>query len=295
MDRFGNETLRDKYPITCQVCHNLIAGAIYDANGFLENQSQPAKVVGFVIDTDGIPYNLYAHWECLCLEPSPRHVFSMPPIIDEEYKTCLYCGRESKDRFCSDRCARMHSRDKADAIQEQVNPAVAALIENLKKMREANKETERQYASSVAPSNTNGKEYSLPHPKRIMVDGATTVSQNEHQLKLDALSMEDAGAFEPQNEMGVLFLLGGVIDRIGYRMAYIDGRYPDAVLVDPDKNKIKTELEFNASSFITHGHNPALCDLVICWNDDAKLGIPTIALSRYYNRQTGDWNFRNLH
>lgn len=294
MDRFGNETLRDKYPITCQVCHNLIAGAIYDDNGFLENQSQPAKVVGFVIDTDGIPCNLYAHWECLRLEPSKRHVFSMPPVIDEEYNTCLYCGRESKDRFCSDRCARMHNRDKADAIRETINPAVAALIENLKKIREANQENERQRSTERMSSVNGGGSQSHDKPKRIMIDGANTVSQNEHQFKLDALSAEDTGAFVPQNEMGVLFLLGGVIDRIGYRMAYIDGRYPDAVLVDPNKNKIKTELEFDASSFIAHGHNPLLCDLVICWNEDAKLGIPTIALGRYYNRQTGEWDFHNL-
>lgn len=286
MDRYGNKTLRDLYPITCQVCHNLIAGATYDADGELDNQTQPAKVVGFEFDGRGIPANLYAHWECLRLEPVSRHVFSMPPVLDESYKTCLYCGKESTDRFCSDRCAKMHLRDKADAINEPLNPAVAALIESLKQLRDA----DQPKIHNPSPGG-NGNAHTQ---RRIMIDGGN-VSQIEHQVKIDAIDSEEIGAFVPQNEMGVLFLLGGIIDRIGYRMAYIDGRYPDAVLVSPDKQKVKTELEFNASSFVSHGHNPALCDLVICWNEDAKLGLPIIELSRYYDRETGAWNFRDIN
>lgn len=288
MDRYGNKTLRDLYPITCQVCHNLITGATYDATGEIDDCTQPAKVVGFEFDERGIPANLYAHWGCLRLEPVSRHVFSMPPVLDESYKTCSYCGKESTDRFCSDRCAKMHSRDKADAVNEPLSPAVAALIESLKQLRDAN-QSEIQKQDAGRDSNRG---YS---PRQRMMFGGSNVSQAEHMVKIDAIDSEEIGAFVPQNEMGVLFLLGGIIDRIGYRMAYIDGRYPDAVLVSPDKQKVKTELEFNASSFVHHGHNPALCDLVICWNEDAKLGgLPVIELSRYYDRVTGNWNFRSI-
>lgn len=293
MDAHGNETLRDKYPIECQVCHNLIASAIYDGDGALERQSEAGKVVGLVIGADGIPLNLYAHWGCLRLEPTERHVFSMPPIIEDDHGSCLYCGVRSHDRFCSDRCAKMHARDKADAINEPHNQAVMALIENLRKIREESKASEKQRAQAEQTSLSSGSEPSIGKPKRIMVDGVP-VSRNERQVKLDTLGTDDTGVFVPQNEMGVVFLLGGVIDRIGYRMAYIDGRYPDAVLVDPEKRKIKTELEFNASSFIAHGHDPDLCDLVICWNDDAKLTIPTIALSYYYDLKTGSWDFSDI-
>lgn len=294
MDQYGNRTLRDLYPITCQVCHNLIAGAVYDANGSLESPTQPAKVVGFQIQADGIPVNLYAHWECLRLEPVSRHVFSLPPVLRDDYGTCFYCGATSRERFCSERCAKMHDRDKADAIQESLNPAVAALIENLKQIRQADQAELRRKAQELSrdASNGNGYQYSGTQ-RRIMVDGSS-VSQIEHQARLNDVIADDLGVFVPQNEMGVVFLLGGVIDRIGYRMAYIDGRYPDAVLVGPDKSKVKTELEFNASSFIAHGHNPDLCDLVICWNQDTKLGLPVIELKRYYDTKTGEWNFRNL-
>ena len=45
--------------------------------------------------------------------------------------------------------------------------------------------------------------------------------------------------------------------------------YPDAILYDPDSEEtLDVEFEEFSSDFKVHGHDPAKCDLIVCWIHD---------------------------
>lgn len=88
--------------------------------------------------------------------------------------------------------------------------------------------------------------------------------------------------FEPKNEMGVIVRFSQEITRIdNVSILSVRSQYPDAILLINSK-KIRTEFEHLASNFISHQHDPRLCDLVICWIDDVKHHnkLPTWELSK---------------
>jgi hypothetical protein len=55
-------------------------------------------------------------------------------------------------------------------------------------------------------------------------------------------------------------------------------------LVDQDGARIRAEFEYRSGNFITHGHDPAGCDMVVCWVADRELRpqIRIIELAKYY-------------
>jgi hypothetical protein len=71
-------------------------------------------------------------------------------------------------------------------------------------------------------------------------------------------------------------------------------RYPDALLCSPSNKILRTEFEYVSSNFIAHKHDPAECDLVICWNADRALHAQVLALSRFYDESSGTWNLRHM-
>lgn len=52
------------------------------------------------------------------------------------------------------------------------------------------------------------------------------------------------------------------------------GKFPDFVMLKKDK-KVSVELETLSSNFILHNHDKNKVDVVICIEEDFKLGIPT--------------------
>ena len=102
------------------------------------------------------------------------------------------------------------------------------------------------------------------------------------------------GNYEPINELGVVFMLGKAIKDLGYKIAHMDGRYPDCIMCSPSGKTVRVELEFLSSNFLQHHHNPNLCDLVICWIHDAKLPVPVLALHQYYKKTTDTFDFSML-
>lgn len=91
----------------------------------------------------------------------------------------------------------------------------------------------------------------------------------------------------PVNEQGVVFLFGKISDDLGIKIEAIRTAYPDCEgkrLVDRNRNlwkKVYIEFEFNSRNFLTHGHNPKKCDIIVCWNDDwANCPIEVIELKK---------------
>ena len=78
----------------------------------------------------------------------------------------------------------------------------------------------------------------------------------------------------PINEQGVVFLFGMVSYELGFIVEAIHAAYPDceAKRCVDDKSqrwqRVRIEFEFYSSNFRDHGHDPSLCDVIVCWEHD---------------------------
>lgn len=85
-------------------------------------------------------------------------------------------------------------------------------------------------------------------------------------------------ATEPVNEQGVVALFGEMAKELGFVIERIGTRFPDCVAmrnVGGVWEMVRIEFEFVSSRF---DHDPAGCDLVVCWKDDWK-GCPVEVLA----------------
>jgi hypothetical protein len=73
----------------------------------------------------------------------------------------------------------------------------------------------------------------------------------------------------PINEQGVVLLFGGLARELGFRVLSIQGAFPDCLAVREQRpgrwTPVRIEFEYESRNFAAHGHNPAGCDLIVCW------------------------------
>ena len=267
-DKQGNKTLRDMFPLYCTICNGIIKPTRW-SDGELVEEGQPYWLTGIVQVSDGW-VSTYAHKQCRGM-PTTTATSKTLSFKYDAPQTCMYCAKECEGRFCSERCRALYEQD---VIDRQPSAATLELIEHLRQMRE---QQIREEKDSVARGGARGSNGSAKQEPKAL----------EHPA-------DELPPFVPQNEVGVVFMFGNVIDKLGYRMAVIDGRYPDAVVVSPSSQVVRIEFEYVSSNFVAHHHDPELCDLVVCWTRDRHLPLPTIALSKFYNAKTGKWNFSDL-
>jgi hypothetical protein len=78
----------------------------------------------------------------------------------------------------------------------------------------------------------------------------------------------------PTNELGVVFLFGMLVEKLGFSVESIQKDFPDCeaklIRADGSYEKVKIEFEYNSKSFEQHGHDPKGCDLIVCWVHDWK-------------------------
>ncbi len=78
----------------------------------------------------------------------------------------------------------------------------------------------------------------------------------------------------PTNEQGAVYLFGMVGYELGMIVESVQSAYPDCEAkrcVDPRKDqwqRVGIEFEYRSSNFREHGHDPAGCHLIVCWEDD---------------------------
>lgn len=91
--------------------------------------------------------------------------------------------------------------------------------------------------------------------------------------------------YGPVNEMGVVALFAKVCDEMGFILEEIRPEFPDCIArrhVKKGWERLAIEFEFRSSNFLRHGHDPAHCDLIVCWEHDWEAApVPVIALKRY--------------
>lgn len=81
----------------------------------------------------------------------------------------------------------------------------------------------------------------------------------------------DFGALRraPVNESGVSFLFALLAERLGFQVEALQTSFPDCEakrLLDSGLwQTVRIEFEYESRNFRDHGHDPAACDLIVCW------------------------------
>jgi hypothetical protein len=75
----------------------------------------------------------------------------------------------------------------------------------------------------------------------------------------------------PVNELGVVFLFGMICRELGYMVEIVKPGFPDCeakrrIRSAPVRwQRVRIEFEYESRSFRAHGHDPDLCDVIVCW------------------------------
>ena len=73
----------------------------------------------------------------------------------------------------------------------------------------------------------------------------------------------------PMNELGVVFLFGMLAAELGFQVESLRSEYPDCEArrqIQPGKwQRVRIEFEYESRNFAAHGHDPAQCDIIVCW------------------------------
>ena len=93
----------------------------------------------------------------------------------------------------------------------------------------------------------------------------------------EPLLVQHGMAYEPVNEMGVVFLFGMVAPLLGFRVEALQAGFPDCkakLEVEPGRwQDVNVEFEFESRKFRDHHHDPDKCDIIVCWRHNWK-GCP---------------------
>lgn len=76
---------------------------------------------------------------------------------------------------------------------------------------------------------------------------------------------------EPINEHGVVMVFGILARELGFSVERVASTFPDCeakrCMVD-GWTRVRIEFEFQSRNFERHGHDPAGCDLIVCWENN---------------------------
>ncbi|MBM3537183.1 MAG: hypothetical protein FJX55_05045 [Alphaproteobacteria bacterium] len=76
---------------------------------------------------------------------------------------------------------------------------------------------------------------------------------------------------EPVNEQGVVLLFGAVARELGFAIERASDAFPDCEAKRRRGDvweRVRIEFEFASRNFQVHRHDPARCDLIVCWEDN---------------------------
>lgn len=79
--------------------------------------------------------------------------------------------------------------------------------------------------------------------------------------------------YSPLNENGVVFLFGKVVEDLNMYIEEIKPGYPDCIarrFVGKGWEKVAVEFEMEARNFQQHKHDPKMCNIIVCWENNWK-------------------------
>jgi len=77
--------------------------------------------------------------------------------------------------------------------------------------------------------------------------------------------------FEPEYEQEVVYLFAVFHRELGFPyIIKIRNEFPDAWVMDKNRNVKRIEFEVRASDFVQHKHDKKGCDFIVCWENDLE-------------------------
>jgi Homing endonuclease associated repeat len=130
---------------------------------------------------------------------------------------------------------------------------------------------------SAGPSTSSAP---IPSPSPFEPVLTQTKARRRYGPILDFRGLRHA----PINEQGVVFLFGMLAAELGFVVESIQDGFPDCDAKlrrkDGTFEGVRLEFEFRSSEFQRHGHDPAGCDFIVCWEHNwPECPIPVIDLS----------------
>jgi len=78
--------------------------------------------------------------------------------------------------------------------------------------------------------------------------------------------------YAPLNEAGVILLFSKVMDDLGIIYEASPSKGIDLIArrrrPDGTYERVRIEFEYKSSNFKRHGHDPSMCDIIVCWEHD---------------------------
>jgi len=98
----------------------------------------------------------------------------------------------------------------------------------------------------------------------------------------------------PVNEQGVVLLFGMMAAELGFIVEGVTTGYPDCeakrrIATNPERwQRARIEFEWQSRNFLSHGHDPAGCDVVVCWEHNwPACPVEVVELKREVRRLSG--------
>ena len=101
--------------------------------------------------------------------------------------------------------------------------------------------------------------------------------------------------YAPNGEMGVVYLFANIAKKLQFRIEEIRAAYPDCIAyqqVGDREKRVQIEFEYRSINFKRHGHDPALCDCIVCWHHDwhgVPANIDVIELKKHFGAAFKVW------
>jgi HNH endonuclease len=116
-----------------------------------------------------------------------------------------------------------------------------------------------------SPEQTETPRHTIPKVNVRPVGGSLDRSRPVLGAPFDLSALTNA----PDNELCLVFLFGMFAAELGFQVESFRGRFPDCEAkrqVRPGKwQRQHIEFEFESRNFRLHRHDPARCDVIICW------------------------------
>ena len=89
----------------------------------------------------------------------------------------------------------------------------------------------------------------------------------------------------PTNELGVVFLFGAMALHLGFLVLRVQAEFPDCealrMVAEKRLQKVRIEFEQESRNFMRHMHDPAGCDLIVCWEHNwPECPLPVLELKK---------------
>jgi hypothetical protein len=199
------------------------------------------------------------------LERNPRHqqALSDEDLINEFHKVATALGDiPTWLRFSS------HARVSADVVRRRFG-GMQGTLKRYRAWLDANHPDSELLQMLNAKSNhevpTPPNEARQPRGSAITQWAATGGTTYGAPINFRGLR------HAPTNEQGVVYLFGIVSYELGIVVESVQSAYPDCEAmrcIDAEKDRwqrVRIEFEYRSSNFRDHKHDPAQCDLIVCW------------------------------